>query len=204
MTRNEPITGIILAGGLSSRFGKDKSMAEYRGKTFIRLTIDILSQITEEIFISSNSRHHRKLGYPVIEDKIKNIGPSGGIYSALEHSKTKWNIIISTDMPLMNEHYLRYLADCRDDSLITIGKDCEGRSHPLCGYYTRQTLPYLQANILKQRYSINEFIGSLPKINIVDPPDNAFFYNDNIFKNINTLQEYYQLLDEGEELSDLN
>ncbi|MCF8307504.1 MAG: molybdenum cofactor guanylyltransferase [Bacteroidales bacterium] len=204
MTITEPVTGIILAGGLSSRFGKDKSLAEFRGKTFIQHNIDLLLQFTSNILISSNTTYHKKTGYPVIYDKIKNIGPMGGLLSTLQHSQTKWNIILSIDLPLMNEHYLRYLADNRNDALVTIGKDSQGNIHPLCGFYSIETLPYLQANIVKKRYSMKELFKTLPKVNIVAPPGNAFFYSDTIFKNINTLREYYQLLNEGNEFTDLN
>lgn len=204
MTITEPVTGIILAGGLSSRFGKDKSLAEFRGKTFIQHNIDILSQFTSTILISSNTPYHKKTGYPVIHDKIKNIGPAGGLLSTLQHSQTRWNIIISIDLPLMNDHYLHYLADNRNDALVTIGEDSQGKIHPLCGFYSIDTLSYLQANIVKKRYSMKELLKALPKVNILPPPENAFFYSDTIFKNINTLREYYQLLNEGNEFTDLN
>lgn len=204
MTITEPVTGIILAGGLSSRFGKDKSLAEFRGKTFIQHNIDILSQFTSNILISSNTTYHKKTGFPIIHDKIKNIGPAGGILSTLQHSQTKWNIVISVDLPLMNEHYLRYLADNRNEALVTIGKDSKGKIHPLCGLYSTDIVCYLQANIVKKKYSMKELLKTLPKVNILAPPENAFFYSDTIFKNINTIREYYQLLNEGSEFTDLN
>jgi len=200
----EPITGIILAGGSSSRFGKDKSLAQFKGVTFIENSINLLSQITSNILISSNSDHLKKFGYPVIFDKVKNIGPAAGILSTLQESQTEWNIIISIDLPLMNEHYLHYLADNRGTAQVVIGKDTHGDVHPLCGFYSIDTLPYIRANIVKKKYSIKGLLASLPNVKVAAPPRNAFFYSNSIFKNINTLQDYYSLLDEGNEGLDLN
>jgi len=200
----EPITGIILAGGSSSRFGEDKSLAQFKGETFIEHSIHILSQFTSNILISCNSDQHKKFGYPVIFDKVKNIGPAGGILSTLQESQTEWNIILSVDLPLMNEHYLHYLADNRRSAQLVIGKDTHGEVHPLCGFYSIHIIPYIRANIVKKKYSIKELIASLPNVKVVAPPKNAFFYSNSIFKNINTLQDYYSLPEEGNEGLDLN
>lgn len=204
MSRNEPVTGIILAGGKSSRFGSDKSFAKYGGKSFIKHSIEILTTVTSIILISSNNAEHKRWGYPVIGDKIHNIGPAGGMLSTLQYSSTEWNLIISSDLPLMNEHYLQYLSDNKTEALVTIGRDSYGTHHPLCGLYSKQIVPYLEACVVKQQYSLKAILSAIPSVNVVAPPTRSFFYSDTIFKNINTLQDYYQLLEEGDDLSDLN
>lgn len=204
MNISEPSTGIILAGGSSSRFGKDKSLTQFKGITFIEHSIKLLSQFTSNILISSNSNQYKKFGYPVISDKVKDIGPAGGLLSAFEETQTEWNIVLSTDLPLMNEHYLHYLADNRGNAHVVIGKDTHGEIHPLCGFYSIHITPYIKANIVKKKYSIKGLLASLPKVKVVAPPKNAFFYSNSIFKNINTLQDYYNLLEEGDEGLDLN
>jgi molybdopterin-guanine dinucleotide biosynthesis protein A len=77
------ITGIMLAGGNSSRMGKHKALVEYKGKKLIEWSISILKDLCDTIIISSNSKHLRNYGYEIIEDVHENIGPIGGLYAML-------------------------------------------------------------------------------------------------------------------------
>ena len=61
-------TGIILAGGQSSRMGKEKGLIQWKGKTLIENAIAILSPLCEHIFISTNNDHFDSFGYPVVGD----------------------------------------------------------------------------------------------------------------------------------------
>jgi molybdenum cofactor guanylyltransferase len=81
------ITGIILAGGQSSRMGTDKAMLQIDGKTLMERAIEICKPICHEILISSNNPKHENFGFTVIPDEIKNCGPMGGIYSCLKNLK---------------------------------------------------------------------------------------------------------------------
>ncbi len=76
-------TGIILAGGKSSRMGTEKGLVEINHKKMIEYSIDQLKKVTENIIIISNTNKYNYLKYPVYEDLIKDIGPIGGIYTGL-------------------------------------------------------------------------------------------------------------------------
>jgi len=87
---NNKITGIILAGGKSSRMGMDKGFCALNGKPMVQYAIDILEQTCDSIIICSNNSDYELFDLPVIPDIIKDIGPMGGIYSGLKNSKTQW------------------------------------------------------------------------------------------------------------------
>lgn len=194
MKEQKKLTGIVLAGGKSSRFGKDKAMANFGESTFLENAIRILTPITSDIIISSNHSRHKDFGFPVIEDEVKNIGPLGGILSALKASATDCNIILSVDMPLMNSSYIRYLHEKSKKACITVGSDSNENSHPTCGIYHKLILPYIEANIIKEKYSLHHLIKTTPHCQIISAPTKAFFYSDEIFHNINTISDYLKYI----------
>ncbi|MCK6650149.1 MAG: molybdenum cofactor guanylyltransferase, partial [Bacteroidia bacterium] len=103
----EPITGIILAGGKSSRMGTDKGIVELNNKALIEYVIETLREVTDQIIIIANNNHYDKFGYEVYPDIIKEAGPMGGIYTGLFYSTTEHNFILSCDTPLLNKNILK-------------------------------------------------------------------------------------------------
>jgi molybdopterin-guanine dinucleotide biosynthesis protein A len=70
-------TAIILAGGKSSRMGQDKGLSFYRGRRMVEFVVEACKKLTSDIFISTNNPEYRFLGYELIEDNFKEIGPIG-------------------------------------------------------------------------------------------------------------------------------
>lgn len=198
MTIAEPITGIVLAGGKSTRFGRDKSQAIFKGYSFLKKAIQIIEPFVQTILISSNNPHHKSYGYPVVEDCIKNIGPLGGILSSLKESQTEKNLILSVDMPMMSSNYLKYLIDKSEQNSITVGLDSNDQIHPLCGIYKREIISHIEAHIIKEKYSVQYLIDTIPNSKVVEAPVKSFFYTDRIFKNINTADDYIDLIDDND------
>ena len=87
MIWKKEITGIVLAGGKSSRMGQEKGLAEFDGKPMIAYALEALAPLCTEILISSNSNAYNHLGYRVVPDIIANSGPMGGIYSCMLQSQ---------------------------------------------------------------------------------------------------------------------
>ena len=103
------ITGVILAGGKSSRMGTDKGLLELNGKPLIQYAIDTLKSIGLEIIIISNNSDYEQFGFPVYPDIIPDKGPIGGVYTALSYSSTEKNLIVSCDTPFLSKKLLNYL-----------------------------------------------------------------------------------------------
>ncbi|MCF6240761.1 MAG: molybdenum cofactor guanylyltransferase, partial [Bacteroidales bacterium] len=93
------ITGIILCGGKSKRMGSNKALLQLNGKCIINYVTELLSNFCNEIIISTNSHELAFLKTELVADEFQTIGPIAGIYSALKHSKTEKNIILSCDTP---------------------------------------------------------------------------------------------------------
>ncbi len=135
MITPQHITGIILAGGKSSRMGTDKGFLKYNGKTFVQYSIDALHPLVSEILIVSDHTAYDSLGYKRITDIVKTAGPISGICSGLQASKTAYNLILSCDIPLISTTLLEQLIQAQDGNYDIVQAESDGKSMPLIALY---------------------------------------------------------------------
>ena len=111
MIDKKDITGIILAGGKSSRMGTDKGFLVLKGKSFIQHSIDVLKPLVSEIIIVSDNPEYDAFNFKRIEDIIKDAGPIAGICSGLKASSSQYNLVLSCDIPLIKAEILQKLIN---------------------------------------------------------------------------------------------
>ena len=88
-------TGIVLAGGKSSRMGQDKALLDYQGKRLIDYAIELLTPVCSEILISTNQPGYENLGFQLIVDQYPDCGYIGGLHAALANAANNWDVVIS-------------------------------------------------------------------------------------------------------------
>jgi molybdenum cofactor guanylyltransferase len=179
------VTGIILSGGKSSRMGKDKGLLKLGGKTLVEIAISNLSNLCNKILISSNSTDYSKFGFEVVPDKIPDIGPMGGLYSSLLKSETELNLVLSVDLPFINEGILRYLVEQSQDVLVAVPWSGGEYYEPLCACYNRSILPLIEKSILQGNYKLPDLFKSI-RLNPLIINGQLPFFKSNLFHNINT------------------
>lgn len=138
MIDKKDITGIILAGGKSSRMGSDKGFIKLNGYTFMSHIIEAMKPIVNTVIIVSNNSDYDEFGYKRIEDIIKDSGPLAGLYSGLYHSKTENNLVLSCDVPLINSSVLKQLIDGFDNGFDVIQLQSQNKTIPLIALYKKQ------------------------------------------------------------------
>lgn len=138
MLKKKNITGIILAGGKSSRMGTDKGLLKIQHKTFIELIILAMIPLVEDILIVSNNSIYDKFGYTRLEDIIKNSGPLAGIYTGLSHTKTDYNLILSCDVPLVTTTLLYKLVTSNYKEYDLVQIESENKTMPLIALYHKR------------------------------------------------------------------
>jgi len=127
-------TCYILAGGKSSRMGTDKGLVIVDGKPMIQHIINEIEQLNVPIYIVTNNIAYEQFKLPIIKDIIPDKGPLGGILTALSHSKTSKNVLLSCDTPFITTHIIEKLLLESAQSEITISK-FKDKLHPLIGIY---------------------------------------------------------------------
>ena len=134
-------SGFVLAGGRSRRMGTDKAFLEFRGRSLLARSLDLLRALTTEVRIVGPGEKFAAYG-PVIEDVYPGRGPLAGIHAALTASTTELNLILAVDLPLVTEALLRFLieqaAACA--ATVTVPR-IAGGYQPLCAVYRRAFAP---------------------------------------------------------------
>ncbi|MGQ8337598.1 molybdenum cofactor guanylyltransferase [Sunxiuqinia sp. A32] len=176
------ISGIILAGGKSSRMGQDKGLMEFNGKKLVEYAIKLLNPICSEILIISNQSGYDGFGNQVVSDNFQGCGPIGGLEAGLKKVETDWNIVISCDTPfLQKELFVEMMNEISNQDAIipTHSKGIE----PLAGIYHKRLSTFFEEKIkaddLKLRKIIKEknvFVFEAQKL-VRQFPD--IFYNLN-------------------------
>lgn len=179
-------TAFILAGGKSSRMGTDKGLIDLNGKQMIRHVIDCLSPIFNDIIIISNNPLYTQFGSPVFEDRIKNIGPLGGILTALQLSDTSWNFIIACDLPFMNASVIKLLIQ-KEFNCQAIVPVLNNQIEPLCAFYHKSCIPILESQIAASNYKVHDSLDKM-QVHKISVPE--FGISEiNPFNNINSIAD---------------
>lgn len=182
------ITGVVLSGGKSTRMGTDKAMVLYKGKPLLKNAIDIIEPVCDEILVSSSNKEHHKMGYTMVADKYKDIGPIGGIYSALSCSEYQKCIITSCDMPLLPLPLFIHLLEQNGGGQVIIPRWGDGKVEPLAGIYTSSILPIIEKQIDNKDYKLMNLLKAV-NASYVDINDTLPFYSDTMFLNCNKLDD---------------
>ncbi len=179
------VTGILLAGGLSSRMGEDKSTMLFRGKPLIMYGIEALTPICEKVIISSNLSVYAFTGCEVWPDELELQAPVNGLYSCLKRSETHWNIILTCDMPFAGSRLFEYLFEQNQEVDAVIPVHGAGFVEPLCGLYSRNILIDLETRIQMQQYSVLKLLQSI-RCRYVNIGPDLEFYRKEMFSNLNS------------------
>jgi len=179
------VTGIILAGGKSSRMGTDKGLQKLCGKPLIQYALEALSGLCSTIIISSSSEAYKSLGYKVIADVFPGIGPMGGIYSALKQSDTEANLVLSCDLPFVSTKLMSYILDHSKGYKVAVPWLGDQHYEPLCGFYHLSIVAQISAYIQGNNFKLPDLFDEI-KINRLVINEELEFYNNSLFLNINS------------------
>jgi molybdopterin-guanine dinucleotide biosynthesis protein A len=149
------ITSIVLAGGRSSRLGREKLAEVIAGKSLIERAISRLSPLSQEILIVISQKQARSslsaYTYPeakTVVDLYPEKGSLIGIYTGLVHSSNFLNLAVACDMPFLNLDLLRYMVKIApgfDVVIPRIGDQME----PLHAVYSKNCIKPME-NLIKQ------------------------------------------------------
>lgn len=166
MDRSISIAGLVLAGGLSSRFGTDKALARFDGTTLLQSSLARFALCqAKAVAVRSDgpvAEYARALGAAVIIDPPDaTSGPLAGIAAGLTWASTEnheFLAIAPCDAPLLRwGHYDRLLADIGDACAAFAVSG--GAEHPLCAVWRCDLLSKLQTAMAEGKHpSVRGFL----------------------------------------------
>lgn len=181
------ITGIILAGGQSKRMGFSKAFVRFNGKPLIDHALLTLKEITPNVILSVGTNPIEYKNLPVVKDIYPDRGPMGGIYSALLHSETDLNLVLSCDMPFIPAGLLQLLVEeAREHQAdVTLPADEHGYWQTLCAVYRKSLLSRMRDAVVEDKLKLKTFLAEVNST-IIPLNEGHKYYRTNAFLNMNT------------------
>ena len=183
------VSGIVLAGGLSRRLGRDKAVEPIGGEPLIARCIGRLSAVADEIIAVVNGiERGKQLPLPlmcrVAVDVYADSGSLGGIFSGVSAMGNEWGVVVACDMPFLNIALLRYMLSLSEgfDAVVPL---LDGRLEPTHALYSKACLPHIERRLQAGDLKIARFFDdvsvryvSQEEVDAHDP-DHLSFFNVN-------------------------
>lgn len=187
------MTGVVLAGGQSRRFGSPKAFAKLNGTYFFEIAVEALRAVAEDIYIVSHPsladcfRQHTSEKVMMDEERYRGQGPLAGIYTAMKESRTEWIFVLPCDMPYMRPEVAVKLASYANEKFDAVVCAHFGRIQPLVGMYHRRIFAQIE-KLLQAKDNRMKSLLDRCRVRYVTEQD--FWEDEIVFRNVNTPNEY--------------
>lgn len=181
----------ILAGGKSTRMGKNKALLAINEKRFIDKIADELSSFSEVLISAAEKGTYEDMGLCVVYDEHRDIGPLEGIYQLLNAAQEEYVFICAADMPFITKELVSYMTEfvCSDyDCYVLMDEE---HIHPLCGIYSKKMLAQVCACIESGNFRLMKLLNGV-RTKYIKLEYTSF--DKKVVKNINTRAEYQELV----------
>ncbi len=191
MTWSDQVNAFILAGGSSSRMGSDKALLELNGVPLLLRAARLLQPLAASVTVIGDSARYASLGLAVVPDDVPDLGPLGGIATALCISRTPWNLVIGCDLPYLTAAWLEFLISraqaSRADVLLPEGPR---GPEPLCAVYHARCAPLISAALERGVRKVTDGLAGLVIETVPQEEWKAFDSDGCLFKNMNSPADY--------------
>ena len=186
------LAAFILAGGRSTRMGRDKAMLEIDGVTMIDRAIDLARRAgIAPVVVGSFGENRRTLSARVIPDDWPGAGPLGGIATALRETRTPWNLVMACDMPYLTVEWLEFLSRrasaSRADAVVPKNKN---GAEPICAMYHQRAEVAIRGALESGIRKVTDGLAKL-RVEYVEREEWKGFDSEGLlFKNMNEPADY--------------
>jgi molybdopterin-guanine dinucleotide biosynthesis protein A len=139
-----PLSGVLLVGGQSRRFGTPKALATIDGETLVDRGRRVLAEVCDEVLVVGKAG---ELPFDVIDDGIDIRVPMAGVVGALRMAAHDVVVFLPVDCPLVTGDVLRALGDACNDAAVP-------QRGPLPGAWAKSALPVLERRLAEGRYGL--------------------------------------------------
>lgn len=182
---------VLLAGGESSRYGENKALTSFAGRTLIEYIYSKLTNYFKRvIIIGSRDDYNFIKGAEIREDLFENRGPLAGLYTGLYYSDAEYNFVCGCDMPFLDEDYFSFLesfiaSEKSDSNYQLIVSEYRSYLEPLAAFYHKNLLAEIKKNIEEDNLRIKSFYDQ-SKLKIIREEELKLNFDlEKLFFNIN-------------------
>jgi molybdopterin-guanine dinucleotide biosynthesis protein A len=192
------LTGVVLAGGRSTRMGREKALIQIKGKEMLLWVVEGLKPLVSEIVVvvkdESAQSSYRKIvpsNVKIFTDVMELDGPLVGMYTAFLESKSEYAYVHPIDSPVINKHVIQYLFQKAEGNDASIVKWNDGAIEPMHAVYKVGTSLASAKSALDHGDSSARVLASkLQNVNYI-PVDDLRKFDEKLVSllNVNTPQE---------------
>ncbi|MDJ0800373.1 MAG: molybdenum cofactor guanylyltransferase [Calothrix sp. MO_167.B12] len=181
------ISALILAGGKSSRMGRDKALVDYQGKPMLQRVYQVAQECTQEVYVLTpwcdRYKHILPLDCNYLNEFQPGNGALYGLCQGLKQISTQWILLLACDLPLLKtkiiQQWINDLEQVAEDILAVVPHN-SSNWEPMCGFYRHDALPELQSFLQTGRRSFQEWFSNIKVQALpVTPEIQLMLYNCN-------------------------
>ncbi|MBQ4463123.1 MAG: molybdenum cofactor guanylyltransferase [Eubacterium sp.] len=177
----------VLAGGKSSRMGRDKVFLKIGEKTFIEHICEELSCFGELLISCRDPEKFSALGYATVTDERDGFGPLEGIRQLIRHAACDDIFICAVDMPFISKELVEFLWKKKDPGSDCISVVCRENPEPMCAIYNKRVLPVIESMVEQGKGRVSDLFEKI-SMQTVRLSDGGF--KESVVSNLNTYDEY--------------
>lgn len=140
--------------------GSDKGLTKLNNTAFVQHIIEAVKPHVNESIIISDNEKHDVFGLKRYNDIISNVGPLGGIFTGLYHSKTVVNLVISCDVPMIDSELILELLKNYSNEHDIIQTKSNEKTMPLVAIYHKTCVSEAEQWIKEGKLRVREFVAS--------------------------------------------
>jgi molybdenum cofactor guanylyltransferase len=179
---SERLTGVLLVGGASSRFGSPKALAQLVDETLADRAWRTLETFDARLAVGKVA-DGLELPFPVVDDGSPVRAPIAGVVAGLVVSETDLCVVVPVDCPLVTAELLHALADACANADAAVPQ-----TGPLPGAYRKTALPVLQRRLAAERLSLRDALAELGTRTVE--------LDERLLANVNTVEDLRRLVRE--------
>jgi molybdopterin-guanine dinucleotide biosynthesis protein A len=180
---------IVLAGGKSSRLGRDKASVELGGQTLLQRSVNNLEFLGSDIVVVAAPQQHlpevnSSARLHIVRDITSGKGPLVGIYSGLLNLKYDYGFVVACDMPFIKPELIKTMIRLVPGCDVVMPRRAEG-FEPLHSIYSRSCIGPIETLLGLNRYKIDNLLVRV-KVRYLeekeisqDDPEGMSFFNIN-------------------------
>jgi molybdopterin-guanine dinucleotide biosynthesis protein A len=172
------LTGILLVGGASTRFGSPKALAKLDDETLAERAWRVLGEACDERLAVGKAEDGLELPFPLEDDGSPTRAALAGIVAGLRATRSETAVVLPVDVPLVTPDVLRELAAACADAAVT-------QTGPLPAAFRRSALPVLERRLDERRLALHEALAELDTKRIE--------VDESLLANVNTPDELRRL-----------
>ncbi|MFW5635365.1 MAG: molybdenum cofactor guanylyltransferase [Thermodesulfobacteriota bacterium] len=182
-----PCSGVILAGGLSTRLGgRNKALLDIGGKTILDRLLSLFEGLFEEIILVANDpEHYLDKDFVITADLLDVRSSLTGIHAGLFTATRPYAFFAACDAPFLKREVVEMVLDRIEPGIDVVIPETETGIEPLCAVYSKNCLIPAERNLRRENFQIRRMFKKLrvrtvsPKVLTSRDPQLISFFNIN-------------------------